>query len=91
MKRRLVPVLAVLTVLVLAGLLILVLLRDRRPPVPPSATLPEPEAVDPLRTEMDCIDRVTRNRNLRPEEVQPALAACRGGSGSGRADVNSSQ
>jgi hypothetical protein len=88
MKRRLLIILAFVVVAALAATLLFLL--QTRPPTPSAAAaLPEEEAVDPLRAEMECIDRVLQNRNLRSQDVQPALDACRGASS--RSEANSSQ
>jgi len=89
MSRRLLPFLAILVVVLLVAGLIL-LMQPRRPSLAPSAGLPEANALDPVRAEMACVDRVLQNRAMKSEDVQPALDRCRAG-GTAPAEVNVSQ
>ena len=76
MRRKWFPLIAVLVLFLLVAVLLL-LLPLRAPSPAPNLGLPEGNAVDPVRTEIDCIDRVLANGNLTSEEVQPALDRCR--------------
>jgi len=79
MQRRIIVAL-VLLCLLLAGVLGFVLLRD--PPRPPriSADDAQENAAEPYHQEMDCIDRLLRQRDLSANDVEPALARCQGSS-----------
>lgn len=76
MKRRQLPFIAILFVLLLAATLVL-LLRPSAPSAPPPPILAEENALDPVRAEMECIDGVVSNRNLKSEDVQRAIDGCR--------------
>ena len=87
MRRQFFPLLVIGLVLLAAAALFL--LVNRQTPVPtPSIARPEAESVDPLMKEMNCVDRVLQDRNLRSEQVQPALDRCRSEAGSGGAELN---
>jgi hypothetical protein len=90
MKRTLLPFVAIGAVL-LAAVALFLMMRARAPAPSPAAQLPEIEAVDPLRKEMACVDRVLQNRNMRSDEVEPALARCRAGAGGGAAGAGNMQ
>jgi hypothetical protein len=79
MQRRIILVL-VIALVALAATLAFVLLRGQPRPTPISIEAADGNAIDPLHEEMDCVDRLLENRNdLDANEVQPALARCRGG------------
>ena len=78
MQRRIIVVVAALC-LVLAGVLGFILLRGQPRPPLISVNAAEENASPPYHQEMDCIDRLLRQRNLSANDVEPALARCRGG------------
>jgi hypothetical protein len=79
MQRKIIIVLALLC-LVLLGVLGFVLLRGQ--PGPPRIPVDEAQgnASEPYHQEMDCIDRLLRQRDLNANDVEPALARCQGSS-----------
>ena len=78
MQRKIIVVLALLC-LILVGLLGFMLLRGE--PRPPHISVDDAQenGSEPYRQEMDCIDRLLRQSNLSANDVDPALARCRGG------------
>ena len=76
MTRKWLPFLAILFLALLVAA-VLLLFQARSRTTPPAANVPEENALDPVRDEMACIDQVLANRNLKTEEVQPALDTCR--------------
>ena len=85
MNRPMLSILALLALIVAVGALFLLMEPGTPPPAPANA--PEPEAVDPLKAEMACVDRVIQNRNMAPEDVQPAIARCRAGGSAAETNV----
>jgi hypothetical protein len=83
MQRKIIIALALLCLL-LAGVLGFVLLRD--PSRPPRISVDETQenVSEPYHQEMDCIDRLMRQRDLSANDVDPALARCQASSAPGR-------
>ena len=79
MPRRAVLALGILALL-FAGAIMLALFCPRAEAPRISLNAVDENAVDPLRTEMACIDGVISNHQLNANEVQPRLDACRGSS-----------
>ena len=78
MQRMVILALAVLA-LALGATLAYVLLRGPHQAPPMSIDAADENASEPLRQEMTCIDQLLQDRNLRANEVEPALARCEGG------------
>jgi len=81
MQRKIIVVVALLC-LALAGVLGFLLLRGQ--PRPPRISVDDAQvnASEPYHQEMNCIDRLLRQRNLSANDVEPALARCQGSSAS---------
>jgi len=88
MTRKWLPFIAILVVVLLVAGLIM-LLQPRQPSLAPSAGLPEANALDPVREEMECVDQVLANHAMKSEDVQPALDRCRSRGASETTLVNS--
>jgi hypothetical protein len=69
--------------LLLAGTVAVLFLRGR--PSPPPILLNEAgqNVANPYQAELDCIDRVMQRHDMNANDVQPALAGCRGSGGTG--------
>ena len=78
MQRNVVIALALLC-LVLAVLALYLLLRAQPGPPRISVDTANENASEPYHQEMDCIDRLLRQRDLSANDVEPALARCQGG------------
>jgi hypothetical protein len=78
MQRKIIIVVAILCLL-LAGALGLILLRGEPGPALISVDAADENASEPYHQEMDCIDRLLRQRDLSANDVEPALARCHGG------------
>jgi len=78
MQRNLIILLGVL-VLLLGGTLAFVLLRGQPRPASISINAAEENVVDPLREEMNCIDRLLQRNDLDANQIDSSLAGCRGG------------
>ena len=80
MQRNLVILLGVL-VLLLGGTVAFLLLRGQPRPTPIAMNAAEENVADPLQQEMGCIDRLLQRNDLEANQVESALAGCRGGGG----------
>jgi hypothetical protein len=78
MQRKIIVVLALLCLLLAAALGFLLLRGESRPPHI-SVDAADENGAQPYRQEMDCIDQLLRQSNLSANDVDPALARCRGG------------
>jgi hypothetical protein len=82
MQRKLaIPLIGLLLLLAVA----VAFLAIRGRPSPPPILLDEAggNATNPYQAELDCIDRVIQRNDMDANEVQPALATCRGAGGPG--------
>jgi len=77
MQRNLIFLLGVLIIL-LAGAVVVLLLRGQLQPPPVSINAADENAADPYHQEMECIDRLLQRNDLDANQVEPALAGCRG-------------
>ena len=75
MQRRLLVEIAAVVALFLVALLFM--WQINRPVQREHVGASSAEPKERLVSEMECIDRVSQNKNLRPEQVDIALAACR--------------
>src|SRR5689334_12870949 len=78
MQRNLIIALAVL-VLLLAAALAFVLLRGPSGPAPVSINAADENVGERYHEEMGCIDRLLQRNDLDANQVEAALAGCRGG------------
>ena len=78
MQRNLIIVFGAF-VLLLGGALVFILLRREPRPAPIAINAAEENLVDPLHEEMGCIDRLIQRNDLDANQVDAALAGCRGG------------
>jgi hypothetical protein len=78
-QKLLIPLIGLL--LLLAGTVVVLLLRGR--PTSPPIMLNEASenAANPYQGELECIDWVMQRHDMNANEVEPALASCRGSGG----------
>ena len=86
MQRNIIIALAVL-VLLLAGALIFVMAGQQPRAAPIQMNAAEENVSEPYHQEMNCIDRLLQRNDLSANEVEPALARCQGGGGTGNQSV----